>query len=66
MRTATGPFKSLSQHRTADTRVECSHEVLGTDLVQGFRPVDPEPRCTTAYHYVPDKIGQVVHPQTAP
>lgn len=57
MRTATGPFKSLSQHRTADTRVECSHEVLGTDLVQGFRPVDPEPRCTTAYHYVPDKNG---------
>lgn len=63
MRTTTGPFKSLSQHRTADTRVECSHEVLGTDLVQGFRPVDPEPRCTTTYQ---TKIGQVVHPQTAP
>lgn len=41
--------------RTADAGVECSHEGVGTDLVEGFRPGDPEPRCTTAYHYVPDK-----------
>lgn len=27
--------------RTVDARGGCSHEMVGTDLVEGFRPGDP-------------------------